>query len=146
MLKAERAALGFPRGFTIYDGADQLGVIREILRDVKVDDRRFDPKAIRTASRAPRTPSSRRGLRRRHDGDYDDITKLCLPRYQAALRALRAVDFDDLITETVRLLERDAGGARALAAASGTCSSTSSRTPTARSSMLVRTLAGSAAT
>ena len=46
ILKAEREALGFPTGFTIYDQADQLGVVRECLRQVQLDDRRFDPKAI----------------------------------------------------------------------------------------------------
>ena len=45
ILKAEREALGM-RSFTIYDQADQLGVVRELLRAIKVDDRRFDPKAI----------------------------------------------------------------------------------------------------
>jgi DNA helicase-2/ATP-dependent DNA helicase PcrA len=108
ILKAERAALGFPRGFTIYDGADQLGVIREILRDVKVDDRRYDPKAIaHRISRAKNAFVAPEDYVGDNDGDYDDITKLVFPRYQAALRAFAAVDFDDLITETVRLLERD---------------------------------------
>ncbi len=108
ILKAERAALGFPRGFTIYDGADQLGVIREILRDVKVDDRRFDPKAIQhRISRAKNAFVAPENYVGDADGDYDDITKLVFPRYQAALRAFAAVDFDDLITETVHLLERD---------------------------------------
>src|SRR5688500_7669934 len=32
MLKQERKALGFPRGFAIYDQADQLGVVREVIR------------------------------------------------------------------------------------------------------------------
>jgi len=108
ILKAERAALGYPRGFTIYDSADQLGVIREILRDVKVDDRRYDPKAIlHRISRAKNAFVAPEDYVGDNDGDYDDITKLVFPRYQAALRAFAAVDFDDLITETVRLLDRD---------------------------------------
>jgi superfamily I DNA/RNA helicase len=113
MLKAERAALGFPRGFTIYDGADQLGVIREILRDVKIDDRRFDPKAIQhRISRAKNAFVDEDGYAASVRGqatDYDDITALVYPRYQRALAAFAAVDFDDLITAPVRLLERDAG-------------------------------------
>src|SRR5688572_12847215 len=49
ILQKERVALGFPRGFVIYDTSDQLGVLREILRHVAVDaDRRFDVKSILT--------------------------------------------------------------------------------------------------
>jgi DNA helicase-2/ATP-dependent DNA helicase PcrA len=108
MLKEERQALGFPRGFVIYDGADQLGVIREILRDVKVDDRRFDPKAIQhRISRAKNAFVAPEAYVGDDDGDYDDVTRMVYPRYQAALRAFAAVDFDDLIVEPVRLIERD---------------------------------------
>ena len=51
ILKAERGALGFVGGaggggFTVYDSADQVGCVRECLRSVKMDDRRFDAKAI----------------------------------------------------------------------------------------------------
>ncbi|MSP59134.1 MAG: hypothetical protein EXR72_02135 [Myxococcales bacterium] len=107
ILKRERAALGFPTGFTIYDTADQLGVVRECLREVKLDDRRFDPKAIlfrisraKNAFLAPdELPES--------EHDYDAITRSLYPRYQAAMRGFHALDFDDLIIETVRLLDRD---------------------------------------
>ena len=58
ILKAEKEAFGFPAGFTIYDTADQMGALREILRSIRVDDRRFDVKAILPASRARRTRSS----------------------------------------------------------------------------------------
>ena len=52
MLRAERKALGYPKGFAVYDQADQLGVVREVLRslkDVSRDgERRWDVKAILT--------------------------------------------------------------------------------------------------
>ena len=45
-----------------------------------------------------------------HEGDeYDSITAEVYPRYQAQLRGFAALDFDDLITETVRLLRDDPG-------------------------------------
>ena len=104
VLKRERASLGFPRGFVIYDSADQLGVIRELLRTINVYDRRFDVKAIQTrislAKNAFVTPET---YEPNEEDEYDLITAEVYPRYQAALRAFAAVDFDDLITETVRL-------------------------------------------
>jgi DNA helicase-2/ATP-dependent DNA helicase PcrA len=107
ILKRERAALGFPTGFTIYDGADQLGTVRECLRDVHLDDRRFDPKAI--LFRISRAKNAFLGPDELPDSDheYDQITRAVYPRYQKALRAFHALDFDDLIVETVRLLDRD---------------------------------------
>jgi DNA helicase-2/ATP-dependent DNA helicase PcrA len=90
--------------FTIYDTSDQLGVIREILRHVKVDDQKFDPKAIlhriSRAKNAFRVPDET-------GDDYDVITAIVYPRYQEALAGFAAVDFDDLIVETVRTLDEN---------------------------------------
>ncbi len=105
ILKKERKQLGFPRGFVIYDTADQLGIIRELLRRIDAG-RRFDVKAILTrislAKNAFVSPDDYDPL---ETDDYDEITAELYPRYQQALRAYAAVDFDDLITETVRLMQ-----------------------------------------
>src|SRR5262249_28946777 len=88
--------------FTIYDTADQLGVIREILRGVRIDDRRFEPRAIlHRISRAKNgfTVPAESG------DDYDAVTALVYPRYQEALAGFAALDFDDLIVESVKLLD-----------------------------------------
>ncbi len=110
ILKAESAALGFGGGFTIYDASDQLGTVREILRKVSVEDRRFDQKAILfRISRAKNAFLSPDEYRESiGDHEYDEIAAEVYPKYQEALRQYHAFDFDDLITETVRLLERDA--------------------------------------
>src|SRR5581483_5867289 len=110
ILKAEREALGLASGFTIYDASDQLGTVREILRRVSVDDRRFDVKAIlfrisraKNAFVSPEEYAAEAG-----DHEYDLIAADVYPKYQAALRSFHALHFADLITETVRLLDRDA--------------------------------------
>jgi DNA helicase-2/ATP-dependent DNA helicase PcrA len=110
LLKAERAALGFPSGFTIYDASDQLGAVREILRSVSIEDRRFDSKAIlfriSRAKNAFLTPEQY--AEEISDHEYDEIAAEVYPKYQEALRRFHALDFDDLITETVRLLDENA--------------------------------------
>jgi DNA helicase-2/ATP-dependent DNA helicase PcrA len=123
ILKAEKAAVGFRSGFVVYDGADQLGCVRECLRAVQIDDRRFDPKAILArisraknaflfpgeVERKPR-PEEKDAKKKRRAGDvdeYDLITEEVYPRYEAALRAFHAFDFDDLIVQPVRLFDRD---------------------------------------
>ncbi|MCE9571967.1 MAG: UvrD-helicase domain-containing protein [Deltaproteobacteria bacterium] len=117
ILREERKALGMPRGFTIYDAADQLGAVREALRgtkDVTRDgERRFDVKAILTRiSLAKNTFVSPEQYQPRPSDDYDLITAEVYPRYQEALRGAAAYDFDDLIVEPVRLFENPEVGAR----------------------------------
>ncbi|MBK9035098.1 MAG: UvrD-helicase domain-containing protein [Myxococcales bacterium] len=113
VLRSERKALGYPGGFTVYDASDQLGVIRAALREVKDfsrdGERRFDVKAILTRiSLAKNSFIEPEAYQVREGDDYDAITAEVYPRYQAALRAYAAFDFDDLIVEPVRLMQRDA--------------------------------------
>ena len=109
LLKIERKALGFPSGFTIYDASDQLGLVRELLRKVSIDDRKFDSKAIlfriSRAKNAFVSPDEYQATVGDHE--YDLIAADLYPKYQESLRAYHALDFDDLITEAVRLLDRD---------------------------------------
>ncbi len=110
ILQRERAALGFPRGFVVYDTADQMGVVRELMRHARGgEDRRYDARSVLTrislAKNAFRSPEDYAPV----EGDeYDALTADLYPRYQAALRGFAAVDFDDLITEPVRLLREHA--------------------------------------
>ncbi|HTM22885.1 MAG TPA: UvrD-helicase domain-containing protein, partial [Kofleriaceae bacterium] len=109
ILQKERAALGFPRGFVIYDTADQLGCVREILRRIDSGGRRWDVKAILTRISLAKNAFIGPGDYRPAEGDeYDEITAEVYPHYQEALHAYAAVDFDDLITEVVRLWRENA--------------------------------------
>jgi DNA helicase-2/ATP-dependent DNA helicase PcrA len=114
VLRDETRALGL-RGtsFAIFDQADQAGVVREILRDLKAG-KSFDVPAILArigaAKNAFLTPEqwhvNEAQRRSRGVDDYDEIAMLVYPRYQAALRGFQAFDFDDLICEVVRLWQR----------------------------------------
>ncbi|HEX8115503.1 MAG TPA: UvrD-helicase domain-containing protein, partial [Kofleriaceae bacterium] len=109
ILQTERKALGLPRGFTIYDQADQLGAVREAMRALHDGDRRFDVKALLT-----RISLAKNAFIGPHDylpnpaDDYDVQAAQVYPRYQELMRSCAAFDFDDLIVEPVRLFERDA--------------------------------------
>jgi len=108
ILRIERKALGLPRGFAIYDQSDQMGALREAMRHIHDGDRRFDVKAIQTrislAKNAFISPDEYEG---NPADDYDAMTQQVFPKYQEALRACAAFDFDDLIVEPVRLFQRD---------------------------------------
>jgi DNA helicase-2/ATP-dependent DNA helicase PcrA len=113
ILKMERKSLGLPRGFAIYDQSDQLGAIREALRTLHDGDRRYDAKAVATrislAKNAFIGPGEYEG---NAADDYDEIARHVYPKYQEALRACAAFDFDDLIVEPVRLWRRDEAAGR----------------------------------
>jgi DNA helicase-2/ATP-dependent DNA helicase PcrA len=110
LLQEEHAAAGLPKRFSICDAGDQVGLVKRCMRDVKVDDRAFDPRRVLWLISAAKN-ALQRTIRPRPDGqgdDYDLVAAEVFPRYQAALRAQRAVDFDDLIALPVELLRGDA--------------------------------------
>ncbi len=109
VLGHETRALGL-RGktFAIFDQADASGVIRELLRDVRTG-KNYDVGAILTRISAAKNAFvdaeewAEQQRKSRGLDDYDEISAVLYPKYQAALRAMQAFDFDDLICEVVRL-------------------------------------------
>ena len=90
--------------FVIFDQGDSLGLVREILQRRAVADRRLDMAAIlarislwKNKSLAPEdVPES--------DYEYDAVARDVYPLYEESLRAMHAVDFDDLVVVPVRIL------------------------------------------
>jgi len=107
VIAAEARTLGLRNGeFTIFDQADCAGAVREILRTVR-GGRRYDVSAILARiSHAKNLLSDDGEPMEREGDDYDEITKIVLPKYRAALRGFHAFDFDDLVCEPVRLWRR----------------------------------------
>jgi DNA helicase-2/ATP-dependent DNA helicase PcrA len=109
LLGEEHEAAGLPRRFAICDAGDQAALVKRCMREVKVDDRAFDPRKVLW-----RISSAKNALQKKikpkpegQGDDYDLIAAEVFPRYQQALRAQRAVDFDDLIARPVELLKKD---------------------------------------
>ncbi len=113
LMKEEHRALGLPKRFAICDAGDQGAIVKRCMREVKVDDRRFDARRVLwQISRAKNALKKRIAVREANQGDdYDLIASEVFPRYQESLKAQRAVDFDDLIARPVELLRKD-GAAR----------------------------------
>ena len=109
LLGEEHAAAGLPKRFAICDAGDQAALVKRCMREVKVDDRAFDPRRVLwQISKAKNAMKKRIVPKPEGQGDdYDLIAAEVFPRYQQALRAQRAVDFDDLIARPVELLKKD---------------------------------------
>jgi DNA helicase-2/ATP-dependent DNA helicase PcrA len=106
ILKEDINRLGYKKNFSIYAAADQSRLIRDIMEKVNIDGKRFDADRILwliSDAKNRLVPPERFEIR--HDDDYQQMAAAVYPRYQKALKAYNAVDFDDLIMLTVRLLE-----------------------------------------
>ena len=102
--------LGFTKNFTIYDTDDSKRVIKDCIKSLGHDEKIYAPKTVLGAiSRAKDqlvTPAqyiqqNYSDIKERHIGEIYEA-------YQARLLQSDAMDFDDLIVHTVRLLKTDA--------------------------------------
>jgi DNA helicase-2/ATP-dependent DNA helicase PcrA len=106
VLGRERSAVG--GAFTIFDQGDQTSLVKQLLRAAGAD-RAFDAQAVLARiSNAKNAFVPAGGLGARDGDAYDEITQAIYPRYEAALRAYKAFDFDDLVCRVARLWQEDA--------------------------------------
>jgi len=104
----EGEALDHDGRFVIFDQGDSLGLVRELVRRHRQGDRRLDVGAV--LSRISLWKNAFLAPDQVPDGDYeyDVVARELYPHYEDALRAMRAVDFDDLVVVPARLMrERD---------------------------------------
>ncbi|HEY2342902.1 MAG TPA: UvrD-helicase domain-containing protein, partial [Chthoniobacteraceae bacterium] len=99
ILRAGIERLGYKNNFSIYDEGDQLGLIKKIVTRTAAKDEKLEPslaknlisKAKNNGWHAPR--------------DEQTLLGAVFARYQAELKTLNAVDFDDLLLLAVKLLQ-----------------------------------------
>ena len=109
MLRREGPRIGLSRDFVIYDGADQLNVVRQAMRDLNVDPKITSPRSVLSRiSHAKNRLESAADLRLGGQGFADEKLAAVYERYAHVLRANQALDFDDLLLKTVTLFEESA--------------------------------------
>ena len=104
LLRRHAPRLGYGAGFLVYDDTDQQALIRECLETLEIDDETFPPRQFRSRiSDAKNRGLDPEGLAAEATGPRDDLTVKVFRLYQEKLRAADAMDFDDLIGQTLRL-------------------------------------------
>ena len=105
ILRREADPAGISRNYAILDADDQLRLVKQAIRDLDLDDKRYRPQAVHGAiSRAknelipPEAYST--------GSYYGEIVKRVYERYQALLVANSGLDFDDLLMYTVQLFDQ----------------------------------------
>ncbi len=103
ILRQHIEKLGYKRHFVIYDESEQLGVIKKILSHISAKGEKTDPKAILGLLSRFRNGGVRAAAFA--DASAAAMAEHIRSRYESALRACNAVDFDDLILLTLRLFK-----------------------------------------
>jgi len=104
ILRREHSHVGVPSGFTIYDDGDTERLIAGIVKDLDIDPKRFPPRqlaaAIGKAKDRVLGPDDVAGMA---SNFYEEMVAKVYRSYEQRKREAGALDFDDLISETVRL-------------------------------------------
>jgi superfamily I DNA/RNA helicase len=103
ILRQHIEKLGYKRNFVIYDESEQIGAIKKILAQISAKGEKADPAAI--LGLLSRFRNGGEGAAAFADESARAMAEHIRSRYESALRACNAVDFDDLILLTLRLFQ-----------------------------------------
>ncbi len=106
ILRRQATVMGMTQSFTIYDSADSRALIKRILKELDADTLGFTPGNVggRISKLKNELTDAESFSRNVNTDDPNDVAFLeIFRRYTAGLRRANALDFDDLIAETVHL-------------------------------------------
>jgi len=109
ILRRDIERLGYTRSFTIYDSSDSERVMKDVLKDMGLDDKTFPPKyVLNIISKEKDRMVSPEMLMERAE-NLGDMRIMPIARayrkYQTILKENNALDFDDIVLLTVTLLQ-----------------------------------------
>ena len=109
ILRRDIDKLGFASSFTIYDTDDSLRVLKDIIKEQNIDDKQFPPRSVlgyisRAKDAMKLAPDYLAECEKAGDFRLTKIAKIYV-EYQRRLWDANALDFDDIILHTVRLLK-----------------------------------------
>lgn len=104
-LRIEAPHIGLNPRYIILDAEDQLEVVKQVLNDLNLDEKRFHPRALHAA--ISRAKNELIGPAEFPIATYyDEIVARVYERYQQRLQAGSALDFDDLLMQTVLMFRQ----------------------------------------
>ena len=109
ILRIDIEPLGYGKSFIIYDEADALSVIKDAMKTLNMSEKDLTPKSVKEViSRAKNQMQSEKDFAKKYANDYrmDKISRI-YNIYQSTLRKMNALDFDDIIFQTVKLFEEN---------------------------------------
>ena len=105
-LRRDAERLGYTKSFTIYDAGDALRLVTMVMRDLDMDAKKITPRSVLNAiSNAKNELIDDESYRDRASNPFEMQVVEVYREYQRRLRAANAMDFDDLIMNTVSMLQ-----------------------------------------
>jgi DNA helicase-2/ATP-dependent DNA helicase PcrA len=105
ILRRDADLLGYPRQFTIYDEADAVRLTGYVIRDLGLDTKRFPPRSIHAAISAAKNDGVDAETYTQRAGNlFERKIGQVFAEYQSRLQRAGSMDFDDLLTNALRLL------------------------------------------
>ena len=99
---------GYGSNFAIYDSSDSQNLIKQILKELNLDEKRFQPSGIAARiSNAKNQLQSVSDFSKAASDFYNQKVAEIYERYQNKLLVNNAVDFDDLLVLSIRLLQEN---------------------------------------
>jgi DNA helicase-2/ATP-dependent DNA helicase PcrA len=106
MLRVDAERLGYSKGFTIYDQADSLRMLKRCLTELGVDPKRFPPRAVHAKiSGAKNQLVDSDSYNEGAQGEFEEIVAEAFPLYEKRMLEANAMDFDDLLVRAVNVIE-----------------------------------------
>jgi DNA helicase-2/ATP-dependent DNA helicase PcrA len=108
VLRVHGKHIGIPDNFVIFDEQDQVDTIRDILKKLDISDKNFRPTGIlHTISEAKNELIGPTEYPQYARGHYQETVSHVYLEYQKSLKEQDALDFDDLLRQTVMLFEKN---------------------------------------
>lgn len=99
---------GYGGNFAIYDTADSQNLIKQILKEMNLDDKRFQPSGILSRISNAKNALQDAAAFARQAGDfYEQKVADIYSRYEQKLQLNNALDFDDLLMLSIKLLKEN---------------------------------------
>ena len=110
ILRREIERLGYSRSFTIYDSADSERIMKDIIKDMGLDDKTFPARLVLSVISKEKDKMVTPDALLEGADESGDIRMRHIARayktYQTRLKENNALDFDDIIVKTVELLQQ----------------------------------------
>jgi DNA helicase II / ATP-dependent DNA helicase PcrA len=106
MLRVDAERLGYSKGFTIYDQADSLRMLKRCLSELGVDPKRFPPRAVHAKISGAKNQLIDASAYAEMQGSvFEEVVAEAFPLYEKRMLEANAMDFDDLLVRTVNAME-----------------------------------------
>ncbi|HEU0266187.1 MAG TPA: UvrD-helicase domain-containing protein [Candidatus Saccharimonadaceae bacterium] len=105
LLRIDGQAIGIEKNFIIYDEDDRRGLIKQAMKELSINDKQVKPSGVSSAiSGAKNRLLTPEEFAAGAQYPFQQSVAKIYTRYEALRKAVGALDFDDLLLETVRLL------------------------------------------